>query len=65
MPRKSPYRRTCTINFQTDAQTHDALHAVAQQQDRSASAVIRLAIRAWLDDQTASSAAAASSDDGR
>jgi hypothetical protein len=57
MPRKSPYSPTCTINFQTDQRTRDALHAAAQQQERSASAVIRLAIRAWLDEQAAPPAA--------
>jgi hypothetical protein len=58
MPRKSTYNPTCTINFQTDERTRDALHAAARQQERSASAVIRLAIRAWLDGQTAPSATA-------
>jgi hypothetical protein len=36
----------------------DALHAEARRQDRSASAVIRLAIRAWLDGQAAPSVTA-------
>ena len=57
MPRKSTYSPTCTINFQTDEQTRDALHAAARRQERSASAVIRLAIRAWLDGQAAPLAA--------
>ena len=52
MPRSSTYNPTCTINFQTDERTRDALHAAARRQERSASAVIRLAIRAWLDGQT-------------
>jgi hypothetical protein len=37
-----------TINFQANRQLHDDLHAVARSQERSASAVIRMAIRAWL-----------------
>jgi hypothetical protein len=53
MPRSSTYSPACTINFQTDERTRDALHAEARRQDRSASAVIRLAIRAWLDGQAA------------
>src|SRR6516225_4222619 len=48
MPRSSTYSPACTINFQTDEQTRDAVHAEARRQDRSASAVIRLAIRAYL-----------------
>jgi hypothetical protein len=40
-----------TINFQASRQLHDALHAVARSQERSASAVIRMAIRAWLKKQ--------------
>ena len=52
MPRSSTYNPTCTINFQTDERMRDALHAAARRQERSASAVIRLAIRAWLDGQT-------------
>jgi predicted transcriptional regulator len=63
MPRKSTYSSTCTINFQTDERTRDALHAVARRQERSASAVIRLAIRAWLDEQAAPSAAAQQHDE--
>jgi Arc/MetJ-type ribon-helix-helix transcriptional regulator len=58
MSRSSTYNPTCTINFQTDKRTRDALHAAARRQERSASAVIRLAIRAWLDDQTAPSVTA-------
>jgi hypothetical protein len=58
MPRKSTYNPTCTINFQTDEQTRDALHAAARRQERSASAIIRLAIRAWLDGQATPPAAA-------
>jgi hypothetical protein len=56
MPRGSTYNPTCTINFQTDKRTRDALHAEARRQERSASAVIRLVIRAWLDEQAAPSA---------
>src|SRR5262245_16095159 len=56
MPRSSTYNPTCTINFQTDERTRDALHAVARRQERSASAVIRLAIHAWLDEQAAPTA---------
>src|SRR5262249_10847377 len=51
MPRSSTYSPACSINFQTDERTRDALHAAARRQERSASAVIRLAIRAWLDAQ--------------
>jgi predicted transcriptional regulator len=58
MPRSSTYNPTCTINFQTDERMRDALHAAARRQERSASAVIRLAIRAWLDRQTVPSATA-------
>ena len=58
MPRKSTYSPTCTINFQTDERTRDALHAAARHQERSASALIRLVIRAWLDGQAAPSATA-------
>jgi hypothetical protein len=58
MPRSSTYSPACTINFQTDERTRDALHAAARRQERSASAVIRLAIRAWLDGQAASSVTA-------
>src|SRR5262245_7650720 len=58
MPRSSTYNPTCTINFQTDERTRDALHAAARRQARSASAVIRLAIRAWLDGQAAPSVTA-------
>jgi hypothetical protein len=57
MPRSSTYNPTCTINFQTDERTRDALHAAARHQERSASAIIRLAIRAWLDGQTTPPAA--------
>jgi ribbon-helix-helix CopG family protein len=53
MPRSSAYNPSCTINFQIDERTRDALHAAARRQERSASAVIRLAIRAYLDGQTA------------
>jgi len=55
MPRSSAYSPSCTVNFQTDERMRDALHAAARRQERSASAVIRLAIRAWLDSQTAPS----------
>jgi hypothetical protein len=55
MPRSSTYNPSCTINFQTDERTRDALHAAAQRQDRSASALIRLAIRAFLDGEAAAS----------
>jgi hypothetical protein len=37
-----------TINFQANRQLYDDLHALARSEDRSASAVIRLALRAWL-----------------
>lgn len=48
MPRKSTYSPTCTINFQTNEQTRGALHALARRQERSASALIRIAVRAML-----------------
>jgi hypothetical protein len=56
MPRSTTYSPSCTINFQTDERMRDALHAEARRQDRSASALIRLAIRAMLDGQAAPSA---------
>jgi hypothetical protein len=46
MPRNS----TVTVNFQTDAKMRDDLHAAARSQERSASALIRMAIRAFLDE---------------
>jgi hypothetical protein len=55
VPRSSTYNPTCTINFQTDERMRDALHAAARRQERSASAVIRLAIRAYLDGQATQS----------
>jgi hypothetical protein len=58
MPRSSTYNPTCTINFQTDERTRGALHAAARRQERSASAVIRLAIRTWLEPQAVSSSTA-------
>jgi predicted transcriptional regulator len=39
----------CTINFQADKKLHDDLHAAAREQERSASWVIRSAVRAWLE----------------
>jgi hypothetical protein len=51
MPRSSSYNPTCTINFQTDVRTRDALHALARRQERTASALIRIAVRALLADQ--------------
>jgi hypothetical protein len=65
MPRSSTYNPTCTINFQTDERMRDALHAAARRQERSASAVIRLAIRAWLDGQTVPSTTARRQPDER
>jgi hypothetical protein len=56
MPRSSAYSPPCTVNFQTDERMRDALHAAARRQERSASAVIRLAIRAYLDGEAAPSA---------
>jgi hypothetical protein len=44
---------TVCINFQTDAKMRDDLHAMARQQERSASALIRLAVRALLESQKA------------
>jgi hypothetical protein len=48
MPRNSTYSPTCTINFQTDERMRDALHAAARRQERSASALIRIAVRNLL-----------------
>jgi hypothetical protein len=48
MPRNSSYTPSCTINFQTDERTRDALQALARRQERSASALIRIAVRAML-----------------
>jgi hypothetical protein len=48
MPRSSSYNPSCTINFQTDKRTHDALHALARRQERSASALVRIAVRDLL-----------------
>jgi hypothetical protein len=38
----------CVMNFQTDTAMRDALHAAAESSERTASAIIRLAVRAWL-----------------
>jgi hypothetical protein len=46
-----------TINFQTDAQMRADLHAAAQLQERSVSALIRIAIRTMLANQPSQSAA--------
>jgi hypothetical protein len=51
MPRSSSYSPTCTINFQTDERTRAALHALARRQERSASALIRIAVRTLLAEQ--------------
>jgi hypothetical protein len=51
MPRSSSYNPTCSINFQTDVRTRDALHALARRQERTASALIRIAVRALLAEQ--------------
>jgi hypothetical protein len=40
-----------TLNFQTNTQMRDALQVAAQRQERSMSATIRLAVRAWLEGQ--------------
>jgi hypothetical protein len=40
-----------TINFLASKELHDDLHAAARQQERSASACVRLALRAWLKKQ--------------
>jgi hypothetical protein len=39
---------TC-INFVGDVKMRDELHAVARAEDRSMSAVVRVAVRAYLD----------------
>ena len=39
----------CTINFQADRKLHDDLHAAAREQERSASWLIRRAVRDWLE----------------
>jgi hypothetical protein len=59
MSRSSSYNPPVNINFQTDTRTRDAIHAEARRQDRSASAEIRLAIRAWLSRGQATSSAMA------
>jgi hypothetical protein len=48
MARSPTYSPNCTINFQTDERTRDALHALARRQERSASALIRIAVRNLL-----------------
>ena len=40
------------INFQADRRMRDDLHAAARSQERSASALIRIAVRAWLAGQS-------------
>jgi hypothetical protein len=47
-----PRNPNVTVNFQTDRQMRDDLHAAARAEERSASALIRMAVRAWLDGQT-------------
>jgi hypothetical protein len=46
-------RPAVTINFVADAKTRDDLHAAARVQDRSMSALIRVAVRAWLNQEAA------------
>jgi hypothetical protein len=44
-----PQNQNCTtINFQLSRQLRDELHAAARRQERSASALIRIAVRAML-----------------
>jgi len=47
-----PQNETVIVNFQTTRQVHDRLVAVARTQERSVSAEIRLAVRAWLQGQS-------------
>jgi hypothetical protein len=46
-----PHDEVFTINFQANRQLHDDLHAVARSQERSAPAVIRMVLRAFLKTQ--------------
>jgi hypothetical protein len=48
MPRSSTYDPPCTFHFQTTERTRDALHALARRQERSASALVRIAVRNLL-----------------
>jgi hypothetical protein len=43
-----PQDQTVNLNCQTDAKMRADLYALAKRHERSASAEIRLAIRAWL-----------------
>jgi hypothetical protein len=52
MPRSSSYDPPCTFHFQTTERTRDALHALARRQERSASALVRIAVRALLAGQS-------------
>jgi hypothetical protein len=43
-----PQAQTTNVNFQTDTKMKDDLYAMARRHERSASAEVRLAVRAWL-----------------
>jgi hypothetical protein len=43
-----PQAQTANVNCQMDTEMKDDLYALAKRHERSASAEIRLAIRAWL-----------------
>jgi hypothetical protein len=49
--RSKPREKVCTINFQTTQALRNELETLARSQERTISAVIRLAIRAWLEER--------------
>jgi Arc/MetJ-type ribon-helix-helix transcriptional regulator len=51
MPRNPHFRSDRTINFQVSEDMRAAIHELAKRRDMSASAVIRSAVRALLDEQ--------------
>jgi predicted transcriptional regulator len=51
MPRNPHFSSACTVNFQVSEDMRAAIHELAKRQDRSASAVIRSAVRAMLVEQ--------------
>ena len=51
MPRNPHFSSACTVNFQVTKDMRAAIHELAKRQDRSASAVIRSAVRALLAEQ--------------
>ena len=48
MPRNLHFSSACIVNFQVTKDMRAAIRALAKRQDRSASAVIRSAVRAML-----------------